>query len=162
MENPNVVEKAQYDSTILIWSFVLFILTWFGTASSFFFLMHVFFPLLRDPFIFILKAIGVIRSWFYLVNLLYLLMHFPFLRWQSTDPFLGSNLLSCPIDFDNQQLYPIIVRLFCSSYGPFRECNKSRMGDDALLPGCLIHNNYVYGLYIFLHSFSQKKFFRII
>lgn len=57
-----IAEKAQYDSTIVIWSFVLFLLNWFRAASSFFFLLHVFFPLLREPLIFVFQKIGIIKD----------------------------------------------------------------------------------------------------
>uniref|UniRef100_A0A183CBL7 FXNA-like protease n=1 Tax=Globodera pallida TaxID=36090 RepID=A0A183CBL7_GLOPA len=43
------LEKVHYDFTIIEWALVLLLLTWLGTASSFLFFIHVFFPLLRDP-----------------------------------------------------------------------------------------------------------------
>nr|CAD2162758.1 unnamed protein product [Meloidogyne enterolobii] len=54
-------EKAHFDSTIIFWSLVLFILTWIHSASSYLFMFHVLFPLIRDPLLSISKIFGFIK-----------------------------------------------------------------------------------------------------
>lgn len=51
-----------YDSVLVIWSLILFFMTAKGLASSFFILIHVLFPLLRDPLIYFLGKMGFISS----------------------------------------------------------------------------------------------------
>uniref|UniRef100_A0A915ETZ4 FXNA-like protease n=1 Tax=Ditylenchus dipsaci TaxID=166011 RepID=A0A915ETZ4_9BILA len=54
-------EMFHYDSVLAIWSIVLMGMTAKGLASAFFILIHVIFPLLRDPLIFLLGKIGAIK-----------------------------------------------------------------------------------------------------
>ncbi|VDN55580.1 unnamed protein product [Dracunculus medinensis] len=54
-------EMVQYDSVLIIFASILFILTWKGFASAFYLLIHSFFPLLRDPLLFFLGKIGILR-----------------------------------------------------------------------------------------------------
>jgi hypothetical protein len=54
-------EMVHYDSVLLIWASILFITTLMGLASSFFFLIHVLFPILRDPIIYLLGKLQIIE-----------------------------------------------------------------------------------------------------
>uniref|UniRef100_A0A914YZK8 FXNA-like protease n=1 Tax=Panagrolaimus superbus TaxID=310955 RepID=A0A914YZK8_9BILA len=54
-------EMCHWDSVLLIWATVLFITTMMGLASSFFFLIHVLFPLFRDPLIYLLGKLQIIE-----------------------------------------------------------------------------------------------------
>uniref|UniRef100_A0A914I7J6 FXNA-like protease n=1 Tax=Globodera rostochiensis TaxID=31243 RepID=A0A914I7J6_GLORO len=56
------LEKVHYDFTIMEWALVLLVLTWLGTASSFLFFIHVFFPLLRDPLVTFLASLGLVKA----------------------------------------------------------------------------------------------------
>ncbi|CAD5215447.1 unnamed protein product [Bursaphelenchus xylophilus] len=51
--NPLRQELIHYDSVLVFWASILMFMTAKGLASSFFILLHVLFPLLRDPFIFL-------------------------------------------------------------------------------------------------------------
>lgn len=51
-----------YDSMLLLWSAILFLMTAKGLASSFFILIYVLFPIIRDPIIYIMGKIGVIKG----------------------------------------------------------------------------------------------------
>ena len=53
-------EMYHYDSVLLIWAFILLITTLKGIASSFFFLIHVLFPLFRDPLIYLFGKLQLI------------------------------------------------------------------------------------------------------
>lgn len=53
-------EMCHYDSVLLIWAFLLLISTLKGIASSFFILIHVIFPLFRDPLIYTLGKMQII------------------------------------------------------------------------------------------------------
>uniref|UniRef100_A0A7E4VJ68 FXNA-like protease n=1 Tax=Panagrellus redivivus TaxID=6233 RepID=A0A7E4VJ68_PANRE len=55
-------ELVHYDSVLLIWAFLLFLTTTLGYASSFYLLIHVIFPLLRDPIIWAVTQLGVTKS----------------------------------------------------------------------------------------------------
>lgn len=52
----------QYDSVLIYWSIILLAMTAKGLASSSFILIHVLFPLLRDPLIYALGKLGVVRG----------------------------------------------------------------------------------------------------
>lgn len=52
-----------YDSVLLIWAFILLFMTYKELASSFFLLINVFFPLLRDLIIFTLGNLHFITGY---------------------------------------------------------------------------------------------------
>lgn len=52
-----------YDSVLLIWASILLFMTYKGLASSFFLLINVFFPLLRDFIIFLLGKLHFISGY---------------------------------------------------------------------------------------------------
>jgi hypothetical protein len=54
-------EMCHYDSVLLTWSFLLLLSTLKGIASSFFLLVHVIFPLCRDPLIYLLGKLQIIE-----------------------------------------------------------------------------------------------------
>ncbi|KAL3102316.1 hypothetical protein niasHS_003725 [Heterodera schachtii] len=56
------LERVHYDFTIIQWALVLLLLTWLGTASSFLFFIHVFFPLLRDPLVSLMTSVGLFKA----------------------------------------------------------------------------------------------------
>ncbi|KAE9415280.1 hypothetical protein Angca_008441 [Angiostrongylus cantonensis] len=55
------VEMVQYDSIVITYAVVLFMLTSFHVASAFFIFNCVMFPLLKDPLIFAMGAFGLVE-----------------------------------------------------------------------------------------------------
>ncbi|KJH47447.1 peptidase, M28 family [Dictyocaulus viviparus] len=56
------IEMVQYDSVLITYAAVLFVLTWCRVASAFFVLNCVAFPLLKDPIIFVMGTVGLINK----------------------------------------------------------------------------------------------------
>ncbi|WKX96272.1 hypothetical protein Q1695_012598 [Nippostrongylus brasiliensis] len=55
------IEMVQYDSIVVTYAAVLFVLTSCNVASAFFVFNYVIFPLLKDPLIFAMGAIGLVN-----------------------------------------------------------------------------------------------------
>lgn len=55
-------EMVHYDSMLVIYAALLALTTLSGFASSFFLLIHVIFPLLRDPLLYALGKLRIIRG----------------------------------------------------------------------------------------------------
>uniref|UniRef100_A0A1I7XT37 glutathione gamma-glutamylcysteinyltransferase n=1 Tax=Heterorhabditis bacteriophora TaxID=37862 RepID=A0A1I7XT37_HETBA len=57
-------EMVQYDSIVVTFAAILFVMTFCHMASAFFVFNYVLFPLLKDPLIFILGTTGIVRRYF--------------------------------------------------------------------------------------------------
>uniref|UniRef100_A0A7I4Y688 FXNA-like protease n=1 Tax=Haemonchus contortus TaxID=6289 RepID=A0A7I4Y688_HAECO len=55
------IEMVQYDSIVISYAALLFVLTSYHVASAFFVFNYVMFPLLKDPLIFVMGAIGLVK-----------------------------------------------------------------------------------------------------
>ncbi|ETN83043.1 hypothetical protein NECAME_01842 [Necator americanus] len=55
------IEMVQYDSIVITYAAVLFVMTSYHFASAFFVFNYVIFPLLKDPLIFVLGAVGLVN-----------------------------------------------------------------------------------------------------
>ncbi|KAK6042828.1 hypothetical protein COOONC_19667 [Cooperia oncophora] len=58
------IEMVQYDSIVITYAAVLFVLTSYNVASAFFVFNYVMFPLLKDPLIFAMGASGLVKRGF--------------------------------------------------------------------------------------------------
>lgn len=56
---------VQYDSIVITYAALLFVMTSYHVASAFFIFNYVLFPLLKDPLIFALGTVGLINSEFF-------------------------------------------------------------------------------------------------
>ncbi len=55
-------EMVHYDSMMLIYSLLLLLVTMGGYASAVLYLIHVIFPILRDPLIYVWGKMGVVKG----------------------------------------------------------------------------------------------------